>query len=312
MQKKTPDYDNVFKTLKYKHKRLFVPAINKAFKKDYPLNVKVEILPTEGYLTENETADGSKEIEEKDNDFLIRIGNDVYLLECQSYDDGSMAIRIVEYAFLAARQTAQWDMGYAKITMPNFSIIYVKRTDKTPKKTTIEISFPNGEQVTYESDNVILEEFTKEYIVENRLFPYIPFYIARYEKELAAEGNVDTSRIDDAVNDLEYFRDEMNHLHVAGELSDDEFIDLKGLINTIITHITNGNKNEGRLVKVMGGVVLETETEKIRRIERTTDRTKTVKNMISKGKTPEEIADLCGYDLNFVNQVAESLTQSVH
>jgi hypothetical protein len=57
----------------------------------------------------------------------------------------------------------------------------------------------------------------------------------------------------------------------------------------------------------MGGVVLETETEKIRR----TDRTKTVKNMLKKGKTPEEIADWCGYDLDFVNQVAESFTQAV-
>lgn len=62
----------------------------------------------------------------------------------------------------------------------------------------------------------------------------------------------------------------------------------------------------------MGGVVLETESDKLRREGRTSAEAKTVKNMISKGKTPEEIADLCGYDLNFVNQVAESLTQSVH
>jgi hypothetical protein len=103
----------------------------------------------------------------------------------------------------------------------------------------------------------------------------------------------------------------MNRLHEDGELADDEYIDLKGLINTIITHITNGNKNEGRLVNVMGGVVLETESEKILRKGVTTDRTRTVTNMLNKGKTPEEIADLCGYDLNFVNEVAESLTQPV-
>jgi hypothetical protein len=101
----------------------------------------------------------------------------------------------------------------------------------------------------------------------------------------------------------------MNRFHAVGELSDDEFIDLKGLINTIITHITNGNKNEGRLVNVMGGVVLETESERLRREGRTISETKTVKNMLKKGKTPEEIADLCGYDLDFVNQVAGSLTQ---
>jgi hypothetical protein len=67
------------------------------------------------------------------------------------------------------------------------------------------------------------------------------------------------------------------------------------------------NAHEGRLVKVMGGVVLETETEKIRR----TDRTKTVKNMLNNGFTTDQISKFCGYDLDFVNQVAESLTQPV-
>ncbi len=54
MPKKTSDYDNVFKTMKSKHKRLFISVINDIF------------------------------------------GNEIYLLECQSYDDGSMAIRIAE------------------------------------------------------------------------------------------------------------------------------------------------------------------------------------------------------------------------
>ena len=83
--KKTPDYDNVFKTMKMKHKRLFISVINDVFKKNYPMNAKVEILSSEGYLTENETEDGSKEIEEQISDFLIKIGGEVYLLECQSY-----------------------------------------------------------------------------------------------------------------------------------------------------------------------------------------------------------------------------------
>ena len=36
MQKKTPDYDNVFKTMKSKHKRLFISDINDTFGKNYP------------------------------------------------------------------------------------------------------------------------------------------------------------------------------------------------------------------------------------------------------------------------------------
>ena len=260
MQKKTPDYDNVFKTMKSKHKRLFISVINDIFDKKYPLDAKVEVLPSEGYLTESETADGSREIEVQISDFLIKIGSEVYLLECQSYDDGSMAIRIAEYAFIVARQFSTWDTGHATIPMPRFSVIYVKRTERTPKNTTITFKFPDGQEVNYDSENVIIEEFTKEYIVEKSLFPYIPFYIARYEKEIASEGN-----IENAVSDLEYFRDEMIRLYKTGELSDEELLDLMGFVNTIITHITNGNKNEERLVNVMGGTVIETESERLRR-----------------------------------------------
>ena len=55
MAKKTPDYDNVFKTMKSKHKRLFISVINDIFNRNYPLDTPVETLPTEGYLSDAET-----------------------------------------------------------------------------------------------------------------------------------------------------------------------------------------------------------------------------------------------------------------
>ena len=221
-----------------------------------PLDVKVDVLPSEGYLTENETADGSKELEEQISDFLIKIRDEVYLLECQSYDDGSMSIRIAEYAFIVARQSAVWNIGKATIPMPRFTVIYVKRTEKTPKATTITFTFPDGQSVDYKSDNVILEELTKEYIIEKMLFPYIPFYIARYEKDVISGDNIEA-----VVDNLTYFRNEIIRLNNESELSDGEMADLMGFVNTIITHITNGNKNEERLVNIMGGRVIETQTE---------------------------------------------------
>ena len=309
-KKKTPDYDNVFKTMKVKHKRLFISVINDIFGKEYPLDTNVEVLQSEGYLTESDTADGSKKIEERISDFLMKIGTEIYLLECQSYDDGSMAIRIAEYAFIVARQFATWNIGHATIPMPRFSIIYVRCTEKTPKATTITFTFPDGQKVNYESANVILEEFTKEYIVENRLFPYIPFYIARYEKDLGSEGDVEA-----AVKDMEYFRDELVRLYETKEISDDELMDLKGFINTIITHITNGNKNEERLVNVMGGTVIETESERLRREGREEgredERYQTVRSMLQRGKTPEEISEFCEYNLSYVKWVEESEIERV-
>lgn len=58
-------------------------------------------------------------------------------------------------------------------------------------------------------------------------------------------------------------------LHKKGELLDYELIDLMGFVNTIKTHITNGNKYEERLVNIMGGTVIETESERLIRKGRT-------------------------------------------
>lgn len=55
----------------------------------------------------------------------------------------------------------------------------------------------------------------------------------------------------------------MIRLHRENELSDYEIADLMGFVNTIITHITNGNKNEERLVNIMGGTIIETESERV-------------------------------------------------
>ncbi len=260
MPKRTKDYDNVFKTLKMKHRRLFIAVINDAFGKHYSKEANVDVLSSEGYLSEGGTAAGDRKIEELISDFLLRIEGEVYLLECQSYDDDSMAIRISEYTFLAARQLAVWDIGRAVIPLPRFLVIYIKRTARTPKTTKVSFVFPDGQTVDYESDNVILADFTREEIIEKRLFVYIPFYIARYEKEIASGSSVGQ-----AEQDLEYFMQEMLRLHEAGELSDYELLDLCGFVNTIITHIADGNKDEERLVQVMGGTIMETESERLLR-----------------------------------------------
>ncbi len=38
MQKTSQDYDNVFKTMKSKHKRLFISVINNIFGTGYPMD----------------------------------------------------------------------------------------------------------------------------------------------------------------------------------------------------------------------------------------------------------------------------------
>ena len=74
-----------------------------------------------------------------------------------------------------------------------------------------DIAHPINSETRDHIQNIILEEFTKERIVEKRLFPYIPFYIARYEKDITSENN-----IENVAGDLEYLRNEMVRLHKKG------------------------------------------------------------------------------------------------
>jgi hypothetical protein len=258
---KTPDYDDVFRTLKEKHGRLFIPVINEAFGKNYPMNAEISAMSTDMFFTETDTKDGRKKLERRESDSVLKIENEYYVMECQSYDDDSMALRIAEYTFLVARDNAEYDIGRATIVFPRFAVIYIKRSGKTPKKTTITFRAPDGQELIYEAENVILNDFSKEYIVEKRLFPYIPFYIARYEAGIKSGAE---ESVEKAMDDLWYFRTALDSLHDCGELTDLEYNDLKQLVNTIIGHVTGKNQVRRKLVKVMGGELIELPSDRFK------------------------------------------------
>ena len=255
--KKTHDYDSAFKTLKNRHKRLFIAVINEAFHKSYPTDSEIRILPSEGFFHDREKAE-DEVIEERINDFLLCVGGDYYLLECQTYDDDSIVLRLAEYTFLAARSVADYGRERIVLPMPYFTVLYIKPTGETPRTTTITYRFPDGETFDYKSENIFLNELTKEAIIEKKLYALIPFYIARYEKELVTEKDYEK-----AIKDLEYFRDKMIELRKKEELNDYEIDDLRDCVNQIVMHITDGNEIEKEVVSVMGGEIFEMHSEKI-------------------------------------------------
>lgn len=112
-----------------------------------------------------------------------------------------------------------------------------------------------------------MSDLTKEEIIEKKLYAYIPFYIARYERELSGEKNYQK-----ALEDLAFFRDKMIELHQKRELTGDELTDLGDFVNTIVVHITDGNNLEKEATSIMGGKVLETKSERLRREGREEER----------------------------------------
>jgi hypothetical protein len=217
----------------------------------------------DGFFTEKSAKNAKNTLEKRESDSVFLINGDYYVLECQSFDDDSMALRIAEYTFLVARDTADYSIERAVITLPRFTVIYIKKSVKTPKRTSITLRAPDGQEIVYEAENVILDNFSKEYIIEKRLFPYIPFYITRYEAGIK-RGDA----LAQAVHDLQYFMNELIRLRNNDEISDLDFADLKNMMNRIINHITSGVDMEIKrkeLNKTMGGVVLELPSDSYRK-----------------------------------------------
>ena len=239
--KRSNDYDNVFKTMKLKTKRLFIPVINNIFERNYSFDENITVLSSESAYVD-ESSDGIMEPHQLESDYRIRIRQATYLLECQSYDDDTIQIRITEYAFLSSIDEAEYGPGWAHIRMPHIAIIYIKCGEGLPDTTRIRLDFPEQTTVIYSAKNIFLQNLSKEYIADNRLYPYIPFYIARYEKELS-------HRIlpDGAVQDLEFFRNRILSDFNDHVIDQREVMILLGFVNKIITHITDGNELEERL-----------------------------------------------------------------
>ena len=267
--KNTHDYDSTFKTLKNRHTRLFIAVINLAFQKNYPLNAEVRIISSEGAFIDEAKPDDKSKVEMRENDFLISINDDYYMIEAQSYDDNEMALRIAEYTFLAARSVAVYDQGHIIMPMPNYTIIYIKNSARTPKTTMITYRFPDGSTHNYSNENIFMTNLSREDIIEKKLYVLIPFYFARYESELKGKDRTEKD-IEKVIEDLEFFSEKMIQLSREEELTMTETDEIRYCVNDVLLHITDGNNIEGKVVSVMGGEIYELHTERI--IRETTER----------------------------------------
>ena len=96
-------FDDIFRTLCEKNPHLLIPLINEAFRKNYPITEKIELLSGEHHIL----SEHGKSLAERITDSAIRIGSKIYHLECQSSLDGTMALRMVEYDFHIALENVE-------------------------------------------------------------------------------------------------------------------------------------------------------------------------------------------------------------
>ena len=109
-------FDDVFRTMIEKMPYLAVPLINEVFHTSYPENVPIVQLRNEHQQENGEII----------TDSCLKIAGKLYHIECQSVDDTTMAIRMIEYDFSIAIENAQKQGRKYRMDFPKSCVLYLR------------------------------------------------------------------------------------------------------------------------------------------------------------------------------------------
>ena len=246
-------FDDVFRTMIEKMPYLAVPLINEVFHTSYPEDVKITQLRNEHQQKDGEII----------TDSCLLIGKKMYHIECQSTDDTTMAIRMIEYDFAIAVENAEKQGRRYRIEFPRSCVLFLRSSGNTPDYLEADVIFPDGKTHVYSIPAIKMADYTKDHIFEKNLLMLLPFYIMRYEKK-----KYDMRKNPELLQVLLNEYDEIR-MNLEKELTEtgkaELYTNLTKLIVKIADHIFEKEENIRKGIgDVMGGKVLELESERLK------------------------------------------------
>ena len=242
-------FDDVYRTMAQKLPAFFLPLINEMFDAHYPLDIAAEQLRNEHFTR------GKKRI--TDSVFLIK--DTTYHIECQSSEDGTMALRMFEYDFQIAMEKQQ-ETG--KIRFPYAGVLYLRGAATKKRDLALEVVFPDGQSLTYEPKQLSVSSYDLDSIFQKKLLLLLPYYILRYENQIADIA----SDTDKTIHFLEEYQEIVARLqqNLPTEENAAAYLALVQLIERISHYVL---KQQNTLKKgvdhIMGGRLIPLYAEKV-------------------------------------------------
>ena len=246
-------FDDVFRTMIEKMPYLAVPLINEVFHTSYPEDVKITQLRNEHQQKDGEII----------TDSCLLIGKKMYHIECQSTDDTTMAIRMIEYDFAIAVENAEKQGRRYRIEFPRSCVLFLRNSGNTPDYLEADVIFPDGKTHVYSIPAIKMADYTKDHIFEKNLLMLLPFYIMRYEKKKHdMRKNLELLQV--LLNEYDEIR-----INLEKELTEtgkaELYTNLTKLIVKIADYIFEKDEDIRKGIgDVMGGKVLELESERLK------------------------------------------------
>lgn len=284
-------FDDVFRTMVEKMPELVIPLINEVFGTHYPLDTKYNQMRNEHQLPDGEII----------TDSCLRIGNCYYHIECQSTDDKTMAIRMVEYDFHIALEHAERNGHDYVMEFPKSCVLYIRYGKNIPDRLSVKVIFPDNSTHTYQIPTVRIYEYDREEIMKKSLFFLLPYYILRYENAL--------SKIEKSEERMEALYAEYKEIEsdLCKFLQDKKpglLVDLMKIIKNVADYVLRDHQSTRKeLDQIMGGKVLELESERLLSEGEKKGITKTALNMIKQKYPPMQISEITGLSIQEVERL---------
>ena len=241
-------FDDVFQTIKEKMPELTIPLINEVFGTNYAPDAVI----IQG-KNEHQTANG-KII----TDSYLIIGSRRYHLECQSTEDNTMILRMIEYDFAIGLESARKENGKYRIRLPQSCVVYL-RGDNPAVSQNLELILPDGRSIEYAVPIIRMKKYSIEQLLEKHLTMLLPFYIMRYEHIKLEDPDLRQKLYAEYASIEKYL--EETYLQNGQEKA---FRDILELISRIADYIFSKSENVRKeLGEIMGGKVLELESDRL-------------------------------------------------
>ena len=286
MSNSNTPFDDAFRTLLTDCSRLIIPVVNVMFNDAYKFDDMVSLFQNEFFITE-----GGEEKRITDSNFSIGCASKYrYHIECQSSPDGTIIIRVFEYATQIAISTAVSDSHSTSFNLPKSGILYLRSNGNT-KEHTINVNAPNGKSLSYTVPVIRIADYTLDQLLDEWLWFLIPFYFFNYNLD-------EMENSDDMINEMiaKYTElwQKLDEFVEAGKITEFEKSAIKAMCDKVAEALSLKHSNVQKgVLKVMGGQVLDYEAKRIYReaSEKTKkeDNIEAVQNMISFGVPKEKI-----------------------
>ncbi|MBR1628148.1 MAG: hypothetical protein IJ679_02630 [Lachnospiraceae bacterium] len=292
-------YDSALATMITRLPSYIIPLVNEAFGEKYTAGAAVEIknskhvvVRADGRLGRRET-DAYVKLSEK----IGQLVEKYYPIECETWYDKSVIIRIAEYSSVIAVDNAVVTPGCLRLSYPKSVAIFLRPSNAVPRKMTITHCSPDGRELSYEVPTIQIQDSTLDELFEKKLLLLLPFYRFRYSNEFdEMDGDEGKRRkIGDVLHAIEERLDDLMH---AGEITAYQKLITEELLLRVSDRLTMRHKKirEG-VDEIMSGYIIRTMADEIKEEGIQEGIQKGLREGIQKGlwEGIQEAADLMNY-----------------